>query len=359
MDSKQKYKVLGLMSGTSLDGVDVAICILELKNDRWSYKIEKAITVPYSASWKKKLRQAHSTSAEELLQMHHDYGNFLGKLCRKFLQLYDLRKVDFIASHGHTVFHQPKRGFTFQLGNGYSLHVAAGIPVVCDFRSMDVALGGQGAPLVPAGERFLFADYDVCLNLGGIANLSQQLKNKRQAYDICFVNMGLNYLAEKAGKSFDRNGAMAAKGSLNTNMMRKLSTIYAKIKHERPSLGREFFEKHIMPVLDVESIELYDRMSTFTESAAAQIADSIQHNKKRMSVLCTGGGAFNTYLIYRLMEHLGNKADLIVPDSDIVKFKEALIFAFLGVKCVRGEINCLTSVTGSARDSCGGVLIGF
>lgn len=359
MDSKQKYKVLGLMSGTSLDGVDVACCNFQYKNDQWQFKIEKAITVPYTTSWMKKLSQAHQLSSAQLLQLHTDYGKYLGDLCKRFFSLYGIKKVDFIASHGHTIFHQPEKGFTFQLGSGNALHTASGKPVVCDFRSLDVALGGQGAPLVPVGDHYLFSDYDACLNLGGIANLSQLVKAKRLAFDICFANMGLNYLAAKKGKTYDQGGAMAANGTLNTIMLKNLSKVYARIESKRPSLGREFFEQHIMPVLDDDKIDLNDRLNTFTESVAIRIASSLNYGKRRMTVLCTGGGAFNSYLIYRLMEQCGDKADLIIPEPDVVKFKEALVFAFLGVKRVRNEINCLKSVTQATRDCSSGMLVGF
>jgi anhydro-N-acetylmuramic acid kinase len=251
--------------------------------------------------------------------------------------------VDFIASHGHTIFHQPEKQFTFQLGDPHALHVASGKPVVGDFRSLDVALGGQGAPLVPIGDQLLFQEYDVCLNLGGIANISQQVKGKRMAFDVCFANMGLNYLASKTGKAYDDGGKMAADGELNSRMLSALSKAYTKINVERPSLGREFFEQKIKPILDREETSLPDKLHTFTESIA----------------IATGGGAFNAYLLYRMIEHCGDRADLVVPDADVVKFKEALVFAFLGIRRVRSEINCLKSVTRASRDSSSGVLVGF
>ncbi|MBX2965313.1 MAG: anhydro-N-acetylmuramic acid kinase [Cyclobacteriaceae bacterium] len=359
MNSKQKYKVLGLMSGTSLDGVDVACCTFQQKNSGWQFKIEKAVTIPYTASWISKLSSAHALTAEKLLALHVDYGTYLGERCKKFMQFYAIRQVDFIASHGHTIFHQPEKKFTFQLGDLHALHVASGKPVAGDFRSLDVALGGQGAPLVPLGDQVLFKDYDVCLNLGGIANISQQVKGKRTASDVCFVNMGLNYLAAKAGKSLDKDGKMASDGQLNAKMLNDLSKVYSKISSDKPSLAREFFEQKIQPILDREEISLHDRLHTFTESVAISLASSFQYSKNRITVLCTGGGAFNAYLIYRMIEHCGNRADLIIPEPDVVKFKEALVFAFLGIMRVRNEVNCLKSVTRASRDSSSGVLIGF
>lgn len=347
------------MSGTSLDGVDIASCTFQLKSSQWQFKIEKAVTIPYTSSWITKLSTAHLLSGEQLVELHSVYGTYLGERCKKFMQLYGIKQVDFIASHGHTIFHQPERKFTFQLGDLHAIHAAAGKPVAGDFRSLDVALGGQGAPLVPLGDQLLFQDYDVCLNLGGIANISQQVKGKRVAFDVCFANMGLNYLATKAGKAYDEGGKMASDGALNSRMLTDLSKAYGKISKDRPSLGREFFEHKIKHILDREDISLPDRLHTFTESIAISIASSLQYSKKRITVLCTGGGALNAYLVYRLMDQCGDRADLIVPEAEVVNFKEALVFAFLGIRRVRNEINCLKSVTRASRDSSSGVLVGF
>jgi anhydro-N-acetylmuramic acid kinase len=359
MDAKEKYRVIGLMSGTSLDGIDVASCIFRRRSARWEFQIEMAKTVPYSTGWMDKLSSAHTVSAEDLMKLHVDYGSYLGNMCKKFIKLYDIKRVDFIASHGHTVFHQPEKKFTFQLGEGNAIHAASNLPVIFDFRSLDIALGGQGAPLVPAGDHFLFPTYDVCLNIGGIANLSQQVGNRRVAFDICFANMGLNYLSLKAGKAYDRNGALASDGNLDVIMLTDLNQVYANIRRTRPALGREFFEKQLRPILDRENVDLIDRLHTFTESIAIQIASALNIKTKRLSVLCTGGGAFNSYLLYRMIEHFGDRVDLIVPDPEIIKFKEAMVFAFLGVRRLRNEVNCLKSVTQASRDSSSGVLIGF
>ncbi len=355
---KQRYRVIGVMSGTSLDGVDIACCVFTGKGSNWSFQIEKALTVPYTKVWRNKLSTAHTLSAELLLKLHADYGVYLGNLCKKFKLLYGLKKVDFIASHGHTVFHQPKNKFTFQLGDGNAIHVASTLPVIYDFRSLDVAAGGQGAPLVPIGDQLLFPQYDICLNLGGIANLSRQVKGKRIAYDICFANMGLNYLARKAEKEYDHNGAMASDGELNLSMMKALTKRYDTIRSKHPSLGREFFEKHAKPILDQESIPLIDRLHTVTESIAIEIAAALK-GEGNVSVLCTGGGALNSYLMYRLLHQCGDSVDLVLPDNAIISFKEAMVFAFLGVKRLCGEINCLKSVTHASRDTSGGVLVGF
>lgn len=356
--TKSKFKVIGLMSGTSLDGLDIAYCEFQKLKSGWRYTIGHHSTIRYPASWHKKLKDAHTLSGEALMTLDAEFGEYLGKLTRTFLDKHGL-KVDFISSHGHTVFHQPDRGFTTQIGNGYSLHVASGLPVICDFRMQDVALGGEGAPLVPVGDKFLFHDYDVCLNLGGIANLSVDVKGKRHAFDICFCNMALNRLASEAAQPFDKNGDMASAGEVHGALLKKLSKIYARLRAKRPSLGREIFEKQIVELLSDKSVRIEDRLCTFTESAAMEICDAISSHKEVAKVLCTGGGAFNSFLISRMLEHGGDNITFIIPENEVIKFKEAMVFAFLGVLRIRNEVNCLKSVTNASRDSSAGTLIGF
>lgn len=358
MKTMGKYRVIGLMSGTSLDGLDIAFCTFRENKTGWSYTIEKAITVKYPAGWMQKLSGAHTLSGEDLMALDAEYGKYLGTICTKFISLNKLN-VDFISSHGHTIFHQPPKGFTYQIGNGNAIHAVAELPVVSDFRSLDVALDGEGAPLVPAGDKFLFRENDVCLNLGGIANLSMDVKGSRRAFDVCFCNMGLNYLAAKAGKEMDKDGVMANEGYVNEQLFNRFVKLYASMRDKRPSLGREIFEQQVKPLLDEENISVPDRLRTFTETIAYEIIHSILPSKKNPTVLCTGGGAFNSFLISRLLHHSADDASLIVPEENVVKFKEALVFAFLGVLRVRGEVNCLKSVTHASRDTSSGVMIGF
>lgn len=358
MDSKEKFKVIGLMSGTSLDGVDIVYCRINRRNDQWVYTLEVTQTVRYSKSWKEKLSSAHTLTGNELMKLHVHYGRYLGVLVRAFMMKHKITAVDFVSSHGHTIFHQPGHHLTFQLGSGNALHAACGLPVVCDFRSLDVALGGQGAPLVPIGDKLLFHEYPVCLNLGGIANVSMDARGKRVAFDICFANMGLNYLASKAGHEFDKNGALASGGNINTKMLTVLDKVYTRFRSKRPSLGYELFVKHIKSILDQDKISLEDRLATFTESIAREIVSAIPKAKKT-EVLCTGGGAFNSFLMYRIIEQCDDSISMIIPNDDVVKYKEALVFALLGVLRVRGEVNSLKSVTGASIDTSGGVMIGF
>ncbi len=358
MDSKEKYKVIGIMSGTSLDGVDLTCCTFEKNEKGWIYKVECAETVRYPANWKKKLTEAHSFSAEEVLTLDVVYGRYLGELSTSFISKNKIRSIDFISSHGHTLFHQPKKSLTFQIGNGMSIHAVTNLPVIYNFRNLDVILGGEGAPLVPAGDAFLFSEYDVCLNLGGIANLSLDIKGKRIAYDVCFCNMGLNYLMTDVKKEFDAGGARAASGEIDNVMLTALNKVNMSLRKERPSLGREIFEKKIIPILNRSKSSLQDKLRTFVESAAIEIAVAIR-SKKNPSVLCTGGGVFNSFLMARILEHTADNATLIMPEDEVIKFKEAIVFAFLGVLRVRDEVNCLKSVTHASRDNSGGALIGF
>jgi len=359
MKTQSKYNVIGLMSGTSLDGLDLVYCKLERTKKSWEFKMQSAKTLKYISDWKQKLSTAHTLSATELLSLHHEYGKFLGKAVIEFKQRNRIKNVDFIASHGHTIFHQPEKGFTFQLGCGQTLYSETKLPVVFDFRSLDVIRGGEGAPLVPIGDRHLFSQYDVCLNLGGIANLSMEQQGKRIAFDFCFANMGLNYLSAKAGKEFDKSGALASSGSIDTAMSNQLEYVYKPLRKKRPSLGREGFEKSIQSILDNENIPLQNRMRTFCESIALETANAIPTKKIKMKLLVTGGGALNDFLIRLIIEKLEQKVHVVVPDKEIIEFKEALVFALLGVLRVRGEINCLKSVTGASTDSSGGVMIGF
>lgn len=346
------------MSGTSLDGLDIACCTFVKKETGWQYTIEAAATTRYSSSLKKKLSTAHTLEGSQLMHLHHAYGKYLGEQVKKFIKTHSLRSVDFIASHGHTIFHQPGKGFTFQIGEGHALYAASGMPVIFDFRSLDVAKGGQGAPLVPIGDQLLFHTHEVCLNLGGIANLSREVSGKRIAFDICFANMGLNYLMQKINKEFDKDGALAAQGEVNDKLLTSLNKRYNLFRTKRPSLGREDFEKFIQPLLDNNAIDLKDRLRTFTESIALEIAFALGKSTTQ-SILLTGGGALNSFLLYRLVECCGDENMLVVPDEEVIKFKEALVFAFLGVLRFRNETNTLKSVTHAISNSSSGVMIGF
>ncbi|MEQ8362553.1 MAG: anhydro-N-acetylmuramic acid kinase [Cyclobacteriaceae bacterium] len=353
-----KYKVIGLMSGTSLDGLDLVCCEFTLKNKKWNFKLKASETLRYSSKWRAHLSSAQNLDGDAFELLDIDFGFFIGNACNQFIKKNQLKGVQFIASHGHTIFHQPKKKFTFQLGNGNAIHHVTGLPVVNDFRSLDVLKGGEGAPLVPIGDHLLFSQFDVCLNLGGIANLSRVENGKRVAFDICFANMGLNYLAEKMNKTYDKGGKEAAKGKVDAKMLNQLGSQYRKWKKMRPSLGREDFEKFIQPILNHDSISLQDRLRTIVESISLEISSSIS-SKSNIKLLATGGGAMNSFLMRCIQEKLGKKVAIIVPDAATINYKEAIVFALLGVLRVRNEVNVLKSVTGAPTDSSAGVMIGF
>lgn len=348
-----EYRVLGLMSGTSLDGLDVAYCILSVENGRWSYTIEKAQTVNYDKYWQKKLGGAHKLLAADLVALDADFGKFMGEQVKIFVKKNRIAQVDLVASHGHTVFHQPHKGFTLQIGNGAALAATCRIKTVCDFRSGDVALGGQGAPLVPMGDKLLFAQYDACLNIGGIANISFQVKNKRLAFDLCPANMVLNHFANKKGQAYDKGGHLAMSGGVDWDLFKKLNKLSYYQSYSSKSMGREWIEKNILSLLEKEKMSLNDKLATTAEHTAFQMARALNHYKIK-KVLLTGGGAYNTDLISRTAAYCSTELD--IPDHNTIQFKEALIFALLGVLRVRGEVNCLKEVTGATRDSVGGAI---
>ena len=341
-----QYRVLGVMSGTSLDGVDLAICTFS-KTDKWTFEIIKSETVKYSDLWKKTLAELHLEDEEEIKQINKDYGRFLGEIISLFL----LReKVDFIASHGHTIFHEPENKYTLQIGCGKSISKKTNTTTINDFRSLDVSLNGQGAPLVPIRDLHLFSDFKYCLNLGGFANISiKEENNSIKAFDICPVNIVMNNISQKLGIEFDENGKIAKSGKLIHKLLIKLNNLDFYKKDPPKSLGREYVEKFINPLL-LGEYNSEDILHTFCEHIAMQIGVFL----KDKSVLFTGGGVFNTYLMSRIKHY--STSEIIIPSKDTINFKEALIFAFLGVLRVRNEVNCLKSVTGAKHDNCGGII---
>jgi len=350
MDNKNRG--IGLMSGTSLDGLDLACCEFERdqRTGAWSYTLLAAKTVAYAPVWEERLRHVYSASAEQYMMLHALYGKFIAEQVSAFVAEHGL-KPGFIASHGHTVFHRPQLGFSTQLGCGATIAAHTGLSTVCDFRSLDVANGGQGAPLVPAGDKLLFGQYDSCLNIGGIANISFDAKGQGNAFDVCFANMALNYLSQQIGKPFDENGSMAASGTINPALLDRLNTITRH--YERQSLGREQFEKDIEELLNQSNDTVLNKLATVAEHAATCIADVLNTQQLR-NVLVTGGGAFNKHLITRLQHFY--KGEVVIPDSNTIQYKEALVFAFLGHLRLNHQINTLKAVTGAKSDSIGGAV---
>jgi anhydro-N-acetylmuramic acid kinase len=340
------------MSGTSLDGLDMVFCEFEKIASQWNYSILHAQTIPYSDDWRRRLSSVETASAFEFVQTDVEYGHLTGKLVRNFMETFRVLP-DFIASHGHTIFHQPGKGITAQIGSGAAIAAETGLPVVCDFRTLDVALGGQGAPLVPIGDDLLFHDVDYCLNIGGFANISFQRSNQRIAFDICPANIVLNNLSALAGKEYDQDGMMAREGKTDDALLQKLNAIEYYFLAPPKSLGKEWVINSILPILKDYDLSINDLMATFCEHIAIQIGQAIQGNPSE-KLMITGGGAFNLFLIERIRHY--SAAQVFIPDKNTVNFKEALIFALLGVLRWRNEENCLSSVTGALRNSSGGAI---
>jgi anhydro-N-acetylmuramic acid kinase len=343
----QYYNVLGIMSGTSLDGIDIAHVAL-VRKESWSFQIHRAETLPYSSEIKQQLSEAITYSKEEVEKLNLKYTKYLAEKILYFIDAHKIDKLVAVCSHGHTIFHQPQENYTLQIGNLPELAQLINQRVVCDYRVQDVALHGQGAPLVPIGDRLLFGAYDYCLNLGGFANMSFEQNTQRIAYDLCPVNVVLNHYALKLGKEYDAGGAFAKAGTVQNLVLEQLNSLDYYHQKAPKSLGIEWVNATIFQILD-QIADTCDIIATFTEHVAVQIARQLQPEK---NLFITGGGAFNTYLIDSISKH--TTAKIIIPDAIIVENKEALIFGLLGVLKLRNQNNCLSSVTGADRDHSSG-----
>lgn len=348
---KQAYNVIGVMSGTSLDGIDLAHIHFSIVNEKWSYEILECETVSYDENWLNKLKSAINFSTTELEQVNIDYTALLGRVIKDFISKYNLKNIDAVCSHGHTILHQPQNGFTLQIGNLPEIAKIIGERVVCDFRVQDVKLGGQGAPLVPIGDRILFSEYEFCLNLGGFSNISFEDNGKRIAFDISPVNTVLNFYANKFDFDYDDKGKIAQRGIINHELLMELNNLEFYKKPFPKSLGFEFVKDIILPLIEKHSISVEDKMRTFVEHIAMQVENVLGKNLGKL--LVTGGGAYNDFLIERMQFHLPN-IKIIIPNKKTLEYKEALIFALLGVLKLRNETNVLSSVTGAKHDHSSG-----
>ncbi len=350
---RENYNVIGVMSGTSLDGVDLAHIHFSVDSGNWSFELLECETVAYSDLWIETLQQAVTFSAAALSKLNADYTHLLAGIITDFIAKNKLTNLAAVCSHGHTILHQPQNGFTLQIGNLPEIASLINENVVCDFRIADVKLGGQGAPLVPIGDRMLFSEYDYCLNLGGFSNVSFESNDNRIAFDISPVNTVLNFYANQMGFDFDDKGQIAKSGNVNQELLQQLNRLEFYSKSFPKSLGFEFVKEIILPLMATFKITVNDILATFTEHVAIQIALALP--KPSGKLLVTGGGAYNDYLISRMQFHLPN-IQIIIPNKKILEFKEALIFALLGVLKIRNEINVLSSVTGAKHDHSSGNL---
>lgn len=353
------YKAIGLMSGSSLDGLDIAFAEFTYNAGTWSFEILVADCYEYSSEWKTKLQNATSLTALDYQLLHAEYGHYLGKEVLRFIEKNNLHyKVGLVASHGHTTFHVPPK-MTAQLGDGAAIAAETGLPVVSDLRALDLAFSGQGAPIVPIGEKLLLKDYDYYLNLGGIANLSFQKNENYIAFDVCPANRVLNMIIAKEGKEYDAGGRLASKGKVDEALLQKLNGLsYYQLPYPK-SLANNFGTDEVYPIVASSDLSTADALRTYVEHIVQQIKNSINPKPQNSNpkLLATGGGAFNNFLVQRLSQELQSQnIEVVIPDSKLVQYKEALIMAFMGVLRWRQEYNVLSSVTGAQRDSIGGAL---
>ena len=342
------HLAIGLMSGSSLDGIDLALVRLTNDNEHYTYTIIDAATLPYPDFWRQRLTDAFLAKPEDLVPLDKEYGTYLGQQIDIFVKERKV-KPDFVASHGHTIFHKPEQRYTLQIGDGQAIADHCGLLTVNDFRSEDVSKGGQGAPLVPIGDKLLFSDYEICLNIGGIANLSYDWEGRRIAYDICIANQALNWLAQREGLAYDKDGLLARSGKVNPTLLETLNNNSFYCQKPPKSLGREFFETFQKQILDDYGTN--DALATFVEHIAQQVSLSVKCLPQG-KMLITGGGALNRYLVERIQCHTHHQ--VIIPERQTIDYKEAIVFALLGLLRLEGRINVLSSVTGAPSDSCSG-----
>jgi len=351
MKSATKY-IIGVMSGTSLDGIDIAYVKINYTN-KYTFKILTATTIAYSKKWKTKLKEGFHLIGEKLTKLDADYGIFLGEIIQDFIVENKIDTIDFIASHGHTIYHNPEENYTLQIGNGAYITSITGIKTICNFRIQDIALGGQGAPLVPIGDKLLFADYDYCLNLGGFSNISLNENNQRIAFDICPANIVLNHYVAELNLEYDDKGSIASTGTIQTNLLDELNSLAFYNTSKPKSLGFEFIVETIIPIIDRYNLKTKDILRTFVEHITIQISRKIESDTSK-TMLVAGGGAYNSFLIERLQSKTNTK--LVIPSDTLINYKEALVFSLLGFLKDEGKTNCLKSVTGATKDHSSGVI---
>jgi anhydro-N-acetylmuramic acid kinase len=351
-----EYKIIGLMSGTSLDGLDIVYTTLTKTNEKsWDYVLHKTATVPFSDALVAQLHNATSLSASQFVTLDYELACFFATGVNDFLRKHNLTEndVDVIASHGQTIFHQPSKGFTTQIGNPAVISFKTGIPTVGDFRTKDVLYGGQGAPLVPIGDQYLFGGLaDAFLNIGGFANVSFIENADIKAFDICPGNLPLNKLARAKGLDYDRNGELARSGEISYFLLDLLNSLDFYTQDGPKSLGVEWLENEFYPLLKFDK-DIENNLATVVEHIVDKIATCL-NDKKIQRVMITGGGAKNSFLIERLKRYF--KGEIVNVENELIEYKEALIFALLGALFLENDTNCLASVTGASQDVCSGVL---
>jgi anhydro-N-acetylmuramic acid kinase len=358
-----QYNVIGLMSGSSLDGLDIAFVHFEETAGKWQFEIQESVCIPYPGRWRESLSTYSMNSAREYLLLHSAYGHYLGNCVNDFLEERGLAyRVQLIASHGHTAFHMPDQHMTAQLGDGAAIAAVTGIRTITDLRAVDIALGGQGAPIVPIGEKLLFPEYDLFLNIGGIANMSAN-EEEMLGFDVCPANRILNLLSSGSEKGFDENGVLARAGRIDDDLLRQLNEFaYYQLPYPK-SLSNEFGMNEIYPVVEGARLTTQDALRTYVQHIVDQVAKAVFHLKNRkggkenLRLLITGGGAHNLFLMEKLMDAVSpGGIECIIPDKNLIDYKEALVVALMGVLRWREDINVLKSVTGASKDSINGAV---
>lgn len=347
------------MSGSSLDGLDIGIIDIIKKGNELSYEVIRCDTIEYSTEWKKSLTSLPNASAKELANNDMAYSRYMSELIRSFLKEED--QIDYVSLHGHTLFHEPENGFTYQLGNGGVLSARLGLPVVCDFRSKDIGLGGKGTPLAPIVDSYFYNEYEVLINLGGICNLTFLSKKETIAWDVCPCNQLLNFLSEKMNLAYDKDGLIARNGKLNLDFLNILEkNPYYSEKYPK-SLDNQYIKQNIIRELDSYTIPLEDQLHTTCIFVARQIKAAIQMAVKSLEVawpekiLITGGSAHNAFLIQCIKEHCAPSV-VSIPDETIINYKEIILMALCAYLRVNNQENTLSEVTGSSRNSIGGAI---
>lgn len=348
-----KANILGLMSGTSMDGMDAALCHFSDEN-AIDWKIRYFKCFDYPEHLKVLMQKAQdSPSTEHLTAAEMGYAQWCIEIIEevKAWAYEEDIEIHGVGIHGQTLFHQPEQKLTYQAGVLPIIAKETGLVVVGNFRIQDVLLGGQGAPLVPFGDQLLFSGYEGCLNLGGFANLSKGNPTLGEgvlaAFDIAPANIVLNELASLLGHPFDNGGEIARKGMLNGWILDQLDSL-EYYEHNGPkSLGVEWVEKFIDPI--IYTVDPQTALATYTEHLAQQIVNQLPSGK----TLVTGGGAFNQYLMERI-ELLGGNCELANPI--LIEAKEALIFALLAHQRLLGRANVYGHTTGSGMTHSSGVI---
>ena len=354
-----RYNTIGVMSGSSLDGLDFAYVEFYIENKEWKYLLMDANCYPYSTEWINRLSDLHKASAYDYQLAHHELGQYIGECINQFISTYKINKKELIiGSHGHTIFHEPAKGFSSQIGCGGTISAITNCTTVSDLRTGDVALGGQGAPIVPIGERNLWSSYNMYLNIGGIANISVIQYKETIAYDICAANRVLNLLCHTINLDYDKDGLIARSGQLNNDLLTALNKVAYYQQPYPKTLNNSFGTDYIYTIIKEYNCTTEDALHTYTEHIAIQISNVLNHHQKSMDkpsqLLITGGGALNKYLIERIQYYISQDIKIVITTKLEIEYKEAIIMAFIGLLRVLNKTNILASVTGAKRNSVNG-----